>query len=120
MNGSTITSNQKHKRSRYQKSRYNENRRPHTERRRPEHAGEGLSVRVIYRGDSEEAKTQALDKALSQLKKILSKEGVTQQLKERQYFVSDSRKRYLKKKQLIYKQKTKLMKKEKKFKKRYK
>ncbi len=75
----------------------------------------GLEIRVDYRGDNEEEKTAALDKALSRLKKILIKEGVTQQAKDREYFVSDSRKKYLKRKQLIYKRKVKELKHVKKF-----
>ncbi len=75
----------------------------------------GFEVRVDYRGDSEEEKTTALDKALSRLKKTLMKEGVIQQMKDRESFVSDSRKRYLKRKQLIYKRKVKELKHAKKF-----
>lgn len=117
MNSSTVTDSGK-RRPKFQKPRYTDKRKFNHKRERPEYLGEGLSIKVLYRGDSEEEKTQALDKALSQLKKLLSKAGVPQNLKEKQYFISKSRKYYLKKKQIIYKHKTKMMKKTKRFRKK--
>jgi len=54
----------------------------------------GTGVRVIYKGDSPEQRDRALEKALSQLKKLMDKEGITREMKERQYFKSRGRKNY--------------------------
>lgn len=64
------------------------------------HTDDGVSARPItvhvkYFGDSKEDKEKALEKAISQFKKIVQKEGLMQELKDRESFVSPGRKRYL-------------------------
>ena len=54
-----------------------------------------ITVHVKYFGDSKEDRDKALEKALSQFKKIVQKEGLMQELKDRESFVSPGRKRYL-------------------------
>lgn len=54
-----------------------------------------ITVHVKYFGDSKEDKDKALEKALSQFKKIIQKEGLMLELRERESFVSPGRKRYL-------------------------
>lgn len=54
-----------------------------------------LQVNVRYTGDSKEEKDKCLEKALSQFKKIIMKEGLMNELKERESFQSPGRKRYL-------------------------
>jgi ribosomal protein S21 len=95
--------------------------RPRSEHRpRPQHSGlPAMTVRVDYRGDSKEERDQALDKALNQLKKMMIREGITQELKDRQYFTSDGRKEYLKRRSRIYSLKNKKKKDFKKFRKRH-
>lgn len=100
----------------HKRPRFNPAHNSNQDRNRP--LSRGLEVRVDYRGDSEEERTKALDKALSRLKKEMMKEGVIQQMKDRQYFVSPSRKRYLKRKQAAYKRKVKGLKKKKSFRRR--
>lgn len=106
-----------HRRSKFHRSHYEHKRKPFIEKR-PDHFMEGLGVKVLYRGESADEKMQAIDRALSQLKKLLSKEGVLQEMRERRYFVSKGRQRYLKRRQIIHKRQTKLQKRNKKFRKR--
>jgi ribosomal protein S21 len=54
-----------------------------------------------------EQSPEGIDRALNQLKKVLDKEELFQQLKDREYFKSKSRKKYEARKQLIYKLKLK-------------
>lgn len=58
---------------------------------------------VFVRDQSQEG----IDRALSQMKKVMDKENVLQETMDRQYFKSKSRKLYLKRQQLIYKQQLK-------------
>jgi len=60
-------------------------------------------VRVRYRGDSDKAKMEAVEAALSKFKKVLEKDGVMSRLKETSYFKSPGRKRYEKHKEAEYK-----------------
>jgi ribosomal protein S21 len=61
-----------------------------------------ITVTVRYTGDSKEERDQSLEKALSQLKKIMTKEGLMNEIKERQYYQSDGRKRYLQRQKFYY------------------
>ena len=65
-----------------------------------------MGVKVIYTGDSQEQRTKDLEKALSKFKKIITKEGLMLELRDRQYFKSRSRKRYEKRRSALYRFKT--------------
>lgn len=54
-----------------------------------------IQVTVRYFGESKEDRDRCLEKALSQFKKLIMKEGLMQELKERESFQSPGRKRYL-------------------------
>jgi ribosomal protein S21 len=66
-------------------------------------------IEVKVRGTTE----KALDDALHFLKKLLDKEGVFQEMRDRAYFRSDGRKQYEKKRSLVYKMQLKQLKTEK-------
>ena len=61
-----------------------------------------LGVRVYYTGESEEQRTQDLEKALAKFKKIINKEGLLIEAKERGSYKSPGRKRYEKKRKWLY------------------
>ena len=86
----------------FQKKPYKPYRKP--EPRYSDGMGHFPEVRVVYTGDSKEAKDVALEKALAQLKKILVRDGVLQELKDRRYFKSDSQKEYERRRTREYKQ----------------
>jgi small subunit ribosomal protein S21 len=62
-----------------------------------------LQVDVHYTGDSEEQRTADLEKAISKFKKLVMKEGILQEIKDREYFRSPGQKRYEKHKKFLYK-----------------
>lgn len=64
-----------------------------------------LGVKVRYTGDSPEEKAEALERALSKFKKIVAKEGLIEELREREYYKSAGRKRYEKRRKLLYRNK---------------
>lgn len=61
-----------------------------------------LEVTVRYTSDTPNQRDADLEKALSRFKKVLNREGLMQELKERQYFKSKGRKRYEDKKAAEY------------------
>jgi len=63
---------------------------------------EPLEVRVRP-GRNKEEQDKNLDRALSQFKKVLEKDGLVQQMKDREYYISPGRKRYVKWRQARYK-----------------
>ena len=58
-------------------------------------SGKALEVTVRYQGDSKEDKDRALEKALQQFKKLVNREGILFEIRERGSFQSPGRKRYL-------------------------
>ena len=62
-----------------------------------------LQVDVYYTGDSEEQRSADLEKAISKFKKLLMKEGLMQEIRDREHFKSPGQKRYEKRKKLLYK-----------------
>ena len=62
-----------------------------------------LEVEVYYTSDTTQQRDTDLEKALGQFKKLIIKEGLFQELKDRQYFKSKSRKNYEERQQMIYK-----------------
>lgn len=56
----------------------------------PTHA---MEVRVRYTGTTKEAMDKDLEKALGAFKKMITREGIMQELKDRQYFRSNTEKR---------------------------
>lgn len=64
--------------------------------------GRGLYVQVRYNGPTKEDRDRALDRALQQLKKAIMREGLIQELRDRQYFKSKSQKRYEKRRSNIH------------------
>ncbi len=58
-------------------------------------SGKALEVTVRYQGDSKEDKDRALEKALQQFKKLVNREGILFEVRERASFQSPGRKRYL-------------------------
>ena len=61
-----------------------------------------LGVKVYYTGDSEEHRTEDLEKALFKFKKIINKAGLLLEIRERESYKSPGRKRYEKKRKWIY------------------
>lgn len=61
-----------------------------------------LEVKVKYTSDDPEQQTKDLDKAISKFKKLVHKEGLIQEMKEREYFKSPGRKRYEKRRDFKY------------------
>lgn len=78
-----------------------------------------LEVKVRYTSDDEKQRDKDLEKALSTFKKIINKEGLMQEMREREYFKSPGRKRYEAKNQAAYKRRIDELKAKNKFKKRY-
>lgn len=72
--------------------------------RNPEdaHMARPIQVIVRYTGDSKEERDKCLEKAISQFKKIIMKEGLMNELKERESFQSPGRKRYLQRQKFYY------------------
>ncbi len=62
-----------------------------------------LEITVRYTSDDPQQRDKDLEKALGQFKKLLIKEGLFQELKDRKYFKSKSRKRYEARQQMVYK-----------------
>ncbi len=73
MDNSNTFSTRKNHKSRPKFRHYNNYKNNRPERRPELKDVSALSVRVIYRGDSKEEKEAALEKALGQFKKILTK-----------------------------------------------
>lgn len=61
-----------------------------------------IQVTVRYTGDSKEERDKCLEKAISQFKKLVMKEGLMLELKERESFQSPGRKRYLQRQKFYY------------------
>ena len=61
-----------------------------------------LGVKVYYAGDSVEQRDSALEKALQKFKKIISKEGLIIEMRERESFKTPGRKRYERKRKWLY------------------
>ncbi len=69
----------------------------------PKKESKALEVKVYYVSDDPKQQEKDLEKALSQFKKMLIKEGLFQELKDRRYFKSRSRKQYEARQQMVYK-----------------
>ena len=61
-----------------------------------------LGVKVYYTGSSEEQRTADLEKALSRFKKIINKEGLVIEIRERESYKSPGRKRYERRRKWLY------------------
>ena len=75
----------------------------HKRRERTNSDFRALQVEVHYTGDSKEQRTADLEKAISKFKKLIMKEGILQEVKDREHFKSPGQKRYEKHKKFLYK-----------------
>lgn len=62
-----------------------------------------LQVDIRYTGDTQEQRDADLEKGISKFKKLLMKEGIPQELRDREYFKSPGQKIYEKRKKFLYK-----------------
>lgn len=65
------------------------------------HRSSGLEVRVRYTGNTKEERDRDLEKALALFKKLVSKEGLLQELRDRESFRSNTEKRRIKQKEAL-------------------
>lgn len=61
-----------------------------------------MEVRVRYTGTSKEDRDKDLEKALGAFKKLMTREGILQELKDRQYFRSNTERRRKKQQDAIH------------------
>lgn len=66
-----------------------------------QHEAHGLEVRVNYRGTTPQERDQDLEKAIALFKKLVTREGLMVELREREYFRSDPEKRRDKRKKAL-------------------
>lgn len=74
-------------------------------RDRDQHQAFGLEVRVRYTGNTPQERDKDLEKALALFKKIVNREGILQEVRERSTFRSDAEKLRDKRKKAIQRMK---------------